>query len=177
MSKKKNNTSGNRQSSRKENVFIPVMDWWLAILIVILLGALVIGLITVVWQPMVWKLKIIATLSISFCILYVLDLAFFMSYRLEKNGLVISNQLRQITIPYREMRELRPGNFWYLFSYAGKKRFSLSANNLLIKTSSEIWQTVSISPKHRQEFINMLLHRIEEERSSRASLLKKKNAA
>jgi hypothetical protein len=145
------------------------MDWWLFVVIVFVSGVLLASIPLILWSNIGWAAKLIAVLGLFVSIVYGIDLCFFSYYRLTERGLIIGSQLREYIVPYRAMIKIEPGNLWSLISLGSQKLFALSCNNLRITLSRGIWRRISVSPQEREKFVNTLLHRIEDERQTRAS--------
>ena len=152
--------------------FVPVIDWWVITLIVILLFILISAIPFLLWQPLGWQAKVVGSLGLLCVILYFIDTAFFTVYQLTDEGIVINNQLRETTVPYRAIKSIRPATVFNLFSFAKHKRFSLSGQALILHLEGHDWRTISVSPHERQRFLDHLLNRIEIERSSRSAVTK-----
>ena len=166
----KNNTA--RTNSRL--TFLISMDWWVALGICFLIFFLIACIPLISWQESSVSIKVLSSLAVILFILYIIDLGFFTSYELTSKGLLIRSQMREFFFPYRNIKELRRGNITGLFSFGQRKRFSLSANNLFIIVSNAPWKIITLSPKNQQEFTNELLKKIDEERESRATIIKNK---
>jgi len=151
-------------------VFRPLMDWWVAIGIVIMLCVLILSIPAVIWYGPVMWLNLLAACIIVISALYIIDIAFFSLYQLGKDGLLIHRHIGSVLVPYRYMRSLKRGNVRDLLSMGATKRYALSTNCLTISLSQGHYRRISISPLHQQEFINEILHRIDHERASRAAL-------
>jgi hypothetical protein len=160
--------------SQQEGVFLPVMDWWIAALISVLLVILVAAIPLLIWEPIHLAEKIIGVSGLFIVILYLVDVTFFTHYILGEDELFITSQLREMRIPYRTMKTIRPGGIGALFSMGKHKRFSLSARGLTIQLSQGHWKYISISPQHQQKFLDHLMTLIDNERSGRASRIKGK---
>jgi hypothetical protein len=158
-----------KESSEKHVIFKPMMDWWVAILVGLILLIVGLSIPMVIWQdlPLIATAPAVIFLIITF--LLIVDRAVFTKYSLEKDGLRIYGQIRHTFLPYRNMKTIRNGNVLGLFSTSKQKRFALSANCFIISLQGLDWQRVSVSPEHRQAFLDALLENIDHERSTRAS--------
>ena len=152
--------------------FIPVIDWWIISSVGLLILILVATIPLLIWQPLEWRAKLVASFGLLCAILYLVDTTFFTVYQLTDEGIVINNQLRQTTIPYRSIKSIRSASLFNLFSFAKHKRFSLSSHALLLHLENHDWRTISVSPHERQRFLDHLLNRIELERSRRSAFVK-----
>lgn len=137
-----------------------------------------VGVLVLVFMTMIVVLSVqlhklsyllVAMGGILLTILYLIDKAFFTSYLLQTDGLVIRNQFMEVRFPYRDMRSLRHGTFWSLWSLGKHKRFALSSHNLIVELNEGPWRTISLSPFQEKEFINQILKNIDLDRSTRAT--------
>jgi hypothetical protein len=159
-------------------VFRPVIDWWVAAIVVFLIIVVAAGIPLVLWSAPITRWGgLLVALVLAAYVLYLIDLAFYSVYILDNNELIITSHLRHAAFPYRLMRALQPGGFWALFSVAHQKRFALSRKNVIIKLASGPWKTISVSPRDRDAFINQILERIDHERSRRAARQPRATAA
>lgn len=156
----------------ENHIYIPTMDWWIMLVVCFLILLFLIAIPFFISQPLSTSEKIIASLGLVLTILYLVDVTFFTTYRLESDRLVIQNQIRSVSYYYRTIIKMHPGKFRNLFSWGKFKRFGLSANCLVIVTEAEFWPIFCVSPKDKQTFINDLLQHIDQERTSRAVLCK-----
>ena len=148
----------------------PLMDWWVAGVVALLLCLLLAMLPSILWSSLpAWQTAVMALCLVAI-ILYVIDSAFFTSYYLKDSGLVIVSQLRQYCFPYRSMRTIRSSGLRGLFSFGQRKRFSLSSCGYEILLDGLAWKIVSVSPKERDRFIAALLTRIDDDRSKRVTI-------
>ncbi|MBU6388900.1 PH domain-containing protein [Patescibacteria group bacterium] len=150
--------------------FYPVMDWWLMVFCLLFLLFLIIAIPTVIWRGSIWWHTLLFIVALIGLALYVIDAMFFTKYQLQENGLAVYSQLRYFYFPYREMKSIQPGGLLHLFSFGRRKRFALSSNCLAISLAKGDWRVISVSPSDRQEFLNILLHNIDRERSKRATV-------
>ena len=152
--------------------FHPSMDWWVAILFIGLAAVLVASYPVILYQPMPVPLKLFGVIGLTLSLLYILDIAFFTSYYFGKEQLWVVRWFRSIPFSYRLMKDVAPGNIFGLFSFGTRKRFALSGNCLVIRMNEGTWKSITISPKDKQKFINILLQHIENEKSHRAIKIK-----
>ena len=152
--------------------FKPLMDWWVAILVSILVLVFVMMIVLMSLRVHQMSSLLIIIGGIILTILYIVDKAFFTSYLLLNDGLVISNQFMEVQIPYRDMRSLRHGSVFSLWSLGKHKRFALSARNIILDLNDGAWRTISLSPHKEQDFINQILKNIDTDRTLRTSKMK-----
>jgi hypothetical protein len=146
------------------------MDWWVALLVGMVIVALGSGILMVLWWSGIPKIAgVVTALILAAAIVYIVDIAFYSFYALDDKGLSVMSHLRHAFFPYRDMRALQPGGVMALFSFSHKKRFALSRRNVIIKIVNSHWKTISVSPEARDEFIHTILERIDHERSARAA--------
>lgn len=162
--------SRTRRKKRQTERYGPLMDWWIAVLVFLLVGLLLAMLPQIVWSALPAWQAAITVLCIAVFILYVIDSAFFTSYYLKDSGLVIVSQLRQYKLPYRSMRTIRSSGLRGLFSIGWRKRFSCSASGYDILLDGQAWRVISVSPKERDKFIAALLTRIDDDRTNRVTI-------
>ena len=161
-----------KKEAPSQAIFAPAMDWWLAAAVFFVIVLLISCIPIIAWQPLLPEYKVLAVCALIITLLYLIDLAFFSRYFLEKDGLLIRSQLRSSFFSYREMLEIRPGGITGLISRGNLKRFALSANCLVINLKpGASWRRITVSPKDSQGFVNQLLQRIDRERTHRASKL------
>ena len=154
--------------------FNPVMDWWVAAIVIVFLGMILFSIPVLIWSnlPLFSTVVSVAFLIASFLML--IDRFFFTKYTLHEHGLIVQGQMRHILFPYRSMKTIQNGGVKGLISFGSRKRFALSSNCLIITLQNQDWKTISISPKAKQEFLDILLSNIDHERSTRASASHKK---
>ena len=155
-------------------IFQPLMDWWVAGLVLLLIALFSAAIpVFIAGAFPTWEMVVIV-LFIVMLILYIADIAFFSYYQLDEKGLTIVSQMRHIVFPYRNIIEVKPGNISGLFSFGGKKRFALSARCYVIRLQHEEWKAITVSPVAKDQFLNHLLEHIDQERSSRATIERRK---
>lgn len=138
--------------------YVSSLDWWLAFLTAFGLLMLVASIPLVLWKGQISAVAGVAVVLILIaCILLLVDRVFFTAYILEKEGLHIKGQIRQVFIPYTSILEVKNGSFFDLFSTSSRKRFALSKDCLVLFLQGEHWERISISPKNRQQFLDALL--------------------
>lgn len=156
-------------SKQKTLVFRPLMDWWVALLV---LGFELILLVSI---PMTFSLlglsvqSIVTVLFLLGAIIYSVDIAFYSVYLLDKEGLVISSHFRQASFPYRSMSDIRHGGVNALLSWSKRKRFALSRRNLVIRLRYGHYRIVSVSPQNQEAFLREIIDRVDQERTKRSS--------
>ena len=139
--------------------YAPMLDWWLAILVGLLIIVLLASIPYLMFSDVGVYAKIVASVAMMLTVLYIIDLTFFSNYYLTPDGLVVISQLRRHHFPYEHMKELRPGGFFGLITVPGKKRFALSTNCLVISMSDGQWKKITVSPKARDRFLDSLISR------------------
>lgn len=151
-------------------VFRPVLDWWVAAGVVVLLLMLVASIPRVVWlSDGLTAMGVGAAVLLVLFIAYMVDVVFYSLYVLDKDQLVVVNHFRTAHVPYRDMAALQPGGVRSLVSFSNHKRFALSRKNVIIKLSRGQWRSISVSPERRDDFVRILLERIDAERSGRVA--------
>ena len=154
----------------KPSSYQVIMDWWVAIGVVMVVLFLVISLPVVVWSSLpIWEVAL-AVLLLTCTILSLVDVAFFTYYILSEEGLVITSQLRRYVIPFCAMTSVRSVGIKGLITFARRKRFSLSARGYDISLDEGPWRVISVSPDLRDTFLDTLLSRIDRERSQHATV-------
>lgn len=153
-------------------VYVPIMDWWVLLVVSFICLIGLVGIPMVIWQPLTFLQSLAALLIIIITVLYVVDIAFFTSYYLEEEGLAVVSQMHYALFPYRTMSQIQQGGAWGLISMGKKKRFALSSRCLQIKLTHGPYSLITVSPTESQEFVEELLQRIDNERSARASVSK-----
>lgn len=141
-----------------------VMDWWVATLIVFGLAGMVLSIPVIIAGVNSVPSVVVLVAFLIGNFLFLVDKAFYTAYFLEEDALVIAGQLRKIVIPYRVMGKVTPGNTFGLLSIAGRKRFALSGKCIYVTLQGTNWKRISLSPERRDEFVNLLLEKIEESR-------------
>jgi hypothetical protein len=164
-----------RRPLKNNMCFRPLMDWWVAALLVSFLAIIIAAIPMVLWLGGVTALHLGAALVIAATALYFIDIGFFMTYELGEQGLVVHRHVGSVTYSYRSMHSLKRGSVRHLFSFGKHKRYSLSANCLVIMLNQGAYTTISVSPMLQQEFIDHILQKIDKERSSRATIARKRN--
>ena len=112
----------------------------------------------------------ITALCTAIVVLYTIDTCFFTTYRLDQDDLVITSQLRHFSFPYRAMVRIQPAGLLGLVSVGRRRRFALSTRCYAISLHDNLWTTITISPANPNQFIEQMLHKIDEERSSRSTV-------
>lgn len=163
----------NKQKLPIEKSYKPVMDWWVAGMVFVILALLLSMLAITIFNPGVILSKLIIIIVVFFMFLYVVDVAFFTSYHLTEEGLIINNQLRRVVFPYRKISKMEKGGFGSFWSFGSKKRFALSWKSVYVYLNGAHWGRVSVSPEQRDDFMENLLKNIELERASRATIIRK----
>jgi hypothetical protein len=163
-----------KSSPTKPQAFRPLIDWWVmgAMLLLIAFLAAAIPLIAIVAQSTI--LTVIAIVVLAGTILYIVDVGFFSYYVLDDNALTVVSNIRHAIFPYRDMTDIKPSNVMGLFSFAGKKRYALSARCFQIVLRKGYWKSITVSPADRDFFLNSLISHIDRERSSRATIERSK---
>lgn len=151
----------------------PMMDWWVAGIVLIVLAILFVMLVITIFSSGTFFSKLIIEIVVFLMFIYVVDVAFFTSYFLDEEGLVINNQLRRMVFPYRKILKMEKGGAAGLWSFGSKKRFALSRKSVYVYLNGAHWNRVSLSPVQRDDFMDNLLKNIEIERSSRATIVRK----
>ena len=166
------------EKRRKQDPIIktykPIMDWWVALIVFIVLAMLVMMIFSFAISPADVFIKILIIFIILWMILYTVDVAFFTVYFLEEDSLVIENQLKKSIFPYRNIEKMEKSGFMGLFSHGSKRRFSLSKKGVYVYLNKSHWKRVSLSPVDREDFMESLTKNIEIERSSRATIVRKR---
>lgn len=154
--------------------YAPIMDWWVAgftLLVIAVLSASIPVLINATIPGYQIALGVLGVLAF---IAYIADTIFFTYYQLDDEGLTVSTQLKHFHVAYREMREIRPIGFRALITNRKRKRFALSTKAVELKITDHHWPAITLSPHDRESFLNHLLEHIDIERSSRATIERKK---
>lgn len=158
-----------KKLSKEAVGFTSAMDWWVAVVVFLILALLAVCIPLAIWKG---GSLITSGLSVIFLValfLLIADKAFFTSYVLREDGLLIHGQIRKILIPYRSMRSITKGGILGLMGGMGRKRFALSSDCLIIQLADYEWKRISVSPCERERFLSELLTRIDGERSARSS--------
>jgi hypothetical protein len=146
------------------------MDWWVAALAFLLVAMLLAALVSVVQASLSWWEMLLAVGGVIVFLAGFIDSAFFTTYVINDDALVVASQLRHFILPYRSMVTVRQSGVWGLFSFGYRKRFALSAHGYEIVLADQAWRVVSFSPNDREHFIEELLSRVDRERSKRATV-------
>ena len=147
-----------------------IMDWWVAAGVISSVLLLVAILPILMWSGLPFMVTLISVLVVSFTLLSFVDVAFFTYYVIDDEGLVVTSQLRRYVLPYSSMTAVRSVGFKGLFTIAGRKRFALSGHGYDIALDGASWKVVSVSPELRDQFLDTLLNRIDNERSQHATV-------
>ena len=160
----------NASLTAQPGVYTVLMDWWVATVVLLFLAVFVVAVPYLLWSKLSW-LVIAVTIGFAlFVILYVVDVMFFTYYYLDTDALIITSQLRYFSFPYRTMTKIKRGNVFSLLSRGGHRRFALSTHCYTIQMEGAPWNTISVSPKEQDKFMNRLLHNIDIERSRHATI-------
>jgi hypothetical protein len=141
--------------------FQPRLSWPVATFGVVLALFLAAGIVPLVWTglPLLQTLAcIVVLLGMA---LYVVDAVFFTRYLLTEKSLVITGQLRQMEIPYSQIRKVRHGSVRSLVTIACHKRHALSPACIVLDLEGLAYRSVSLNPSKDRLFLNALMHNLE----------------
>lgn len=155
---------------KRVTIYRSKMDWWVLVLVVCLLLALIAYIPMLIWAAVSVSMTIVSVLVLLAIILYICDIAFFTRYILNQDGLVIANEIRHLYYPYRQMEKIKMGGIGSLFSRLNLKRYALSSDCLVIYNNQAGWKRISISPVKKEDFLDKLLYHIDLERAGRVSI-------
>jgi len=154
----------------KGMIFAPLMDWWVAALVLILIAIITAAIPVFMSLELSSWVRAATVVVLTATILMIVDAAFFSYYALTEEGLVIASQLRHADFAYRDITAITPSGLRGLVSFRGQKRFALSRRCYILNLRKGSWKRISISPAQRDTFIGMLLEKVDLERSSRANV-------
>ncbi len=150
------------------------VDWWVQVGALVLIVFFLVTVPYSLWASSpIWQRALIAGVSLII-VTSIVDKVYFTIYELGDESLSVHTQLRRLNIPYREMREIVPTGAKALFTTKRRKRFALSLHNLTVKINDPLWDEISVSPQHSHYFLEQLLAKIDQERSRRATVSRKK---
>lgn len=145
-----------RHRTADSKIFAPSIDWWVIGIVVFFIIMLSSSIPAIIWSGAPFLATTAAVIVIVATIVYICDLAFYTHYQIEKDGLLISSQLRHVFFPYRAMKKVKKGSVINLLSIGKRKRFALSARCLVISLDEGIWTTISVSPRLKDEFLDQI---------------------
>lgn len=121
--------------------------------------------------------RFVAGMGAAFAALRLINLLYFTWYEVHPTALVIHTAVTRMEIPYRRITKVAQAAGWRaLFSTPGRKRFATSVKTGIVLTLADSdYRSVSLSPADRRAFLQVLLERIEADRSSRATKIRKRS--
>ncbi len=159
-------------------LFRPARDFFVSAIFLLMIGILLAVIPLLAMDGAQGLLvRLVAAMGAAFAALRLVNLLYFTWYEIHPTALVIHTAVTRMEIPYRRITKVAQAAGWRaLFSTPGRKRFATSMRTGIVLTLADSdYRSVSLSPLDRRAFLQVLLERIEADRSSRATKIRKRS--